>query len=324
MAEVRPSRLTAEDVRDAAARLAEVAHRTPVVTSRRIDAELGLNLHLKCENLQRTGSFKFRGAYTAVSRLDADARRRGVIAYSSGNHAQAIALAAALLDVPATIVMPTDAPRSKRSATQGYGARVVEYDRQCEDRVAIAAHLASQHGLTVIPPYDHPDIIAGQGTAALELHEDVPGLDAVFACLGGGGLLSGTALATRAVTPGCTVYGSEPACGDDGKQSFDAGWIVRIPTPDTIADGAQTQFLGELTFPIIRAHVHDIVTVTDDELIAAMRSLAATTKLIAEPTGVLAYAAVRRLAPQFAGAHVGVIISGGNVDLDRFARFIAD
>ncbi len=313
-----------ECVRSAAEQIAGAAHRTPVVTSRRFDDELGLNLYLKCENLQRTGSFKFRGAYNAISRLDKDARRRGVVAYSSGNHAQAIALAAALLGVPATIVMPTDAPLSKRAATQGYGAQVVDYDRVSEDRAAIAGRLAAERGLTIIPPYDHPHIIAGQGTAALELHEDVPGLDAVVACLGGGGLLSGTALATEAAAPGCAVYGGEPAAGDDGKQSFDSGAIVRIPTPVTIADGAQTQFLGELTFAVIRDHVRDIVTVTDDDLVAGMRALATTTKLVAEPTGVLAFAAARRLAPQLAGARVGVIISGGNVDLDRFARLVSD
>lgn len=323
-----PAPPTPADVEAAAERIAGVAHRTPVVTSRRIDAELGLRVFFKCENLQRTGAFKFRGAYNAVSRLPDHARARGVVAYSSGNHAQAIALAASLLGVPATIVMPTDAPSAKRAATEGYGARVVEYDRATEDRVAIGARLAERDGLSVIPPYDHPHIIAGQGTAARELHEDVPGLDAVVAPLGGGGLLAGTCLATAAAraagvtASGCRVFGGEPEAGDDGKRSLEAGRIVRIETPATIADGAQTQFLGELTFPILREHVTGVVTVSDSELVAAMRSLAATAKLVAEPTGVLGYAALRRLAERLPGARVGVIVSGGNVDLDRYAALL--
>ncbi|WP_226343883.1 threo-3-hydroxy-L-aspartate ammonia-lyase [Agilicoccus flavus] len=315
--------ITPEHVLAAADVLRGVAHRTPVVTSRRLDVELGLRLYLKCENLQRTGAFKFRGAYHAISRLAPEARERGVVAYSSGNHAQAIACAGALLGVPTTIVMPTDAPASKRAATEGYGARVVEYDRASEDRIEIGARIAAESGASVIPPYDHPDIVAGQGTAALELHEEVPDLDVVVACLGGGGLLAGTALATAHRAPACRVYGAEPAAGDDGKRSFDTGEIIRIPTPATIADGAQTQFLGDLTFPIIRERVTDIVTVSDDELVEAMCSLASTTKLLAEPTGVLSYAAVRQMAPQWQGARVGVIVSGGNVDLDRFAALVA-
>lgn len=310
---------TPDDVLAAAHRIAGVAHRTPVVTSRRLNAELGVELFFKAENLQRAGAFKFRGAYNALSRLDAGSRERGVVAYSSGNHAQAIALAARLLDIPATIVMPTDAPRAKRAATQGYGAQVVEYDRVTQDRVAIGGELARERGLTLIPPYDHPDIIAGQGTAALELHSQTGQLDVVIAPLGGGGLLSGTALATAHAAPQARIFGAEPAAGDDGKRSFDSGQIVRIDTPVTIADGAQTQFLGDLTFPIIRERVADIVTVTDDELVDGIRQLASTTKLLVEPTGALAYAAARTLAPQLQGARVGVILSGGNVDLERFA-----
>ncbi|GAB3484605.1 threo-3-hydroxy-L-aspartate ammonia-lyase [Flexivirga sp.] len=311
------------DVEDAARRLDGVAHRTPVVTSARLDAELGVSLHVKCENLQRMGAFKFRGAYNALSRLDDAARAAGVVAFSSGNHAQAVALAARLLGMPATIVMPTDAPRIKLTATKGYGAEVVLYDRQTEDRAAIAAELAARDGRTVIPPFDHPHIAAGQGTAALELLEEVPDLDVVIAPLGGGGLLSGTAVAVRGKRGGTRVFGAEPAAGDDGKQSFDAGHIVRIPVPQTLADGAQTTALGELTFPIIRELVEDIVRVGDDELVASMRSLAHTCKLVVEPTGALALAAARTLAPDMPGAKVGVILSGGNIDLDRFAGLLS-
>ena len=315
--------ISIDDVRAAAARIQGQAHRTPVATSRRIDAELGLRLFFKCENLQHTGAFKFRGAYNALSRFDAGQRRRGVVAFSSGNHAQAIARAAQLLSIPATIVMPSDAPSTKLAATRGYGAEVVGYDRSSEDREAIGARLASGRGLTLIPPYDHPHIIAGQGTAALELHDQVQDLDVVIAPLGGGGLLAGTAVVTRAVRPDCVILAGEPAAGDDGKRSFDSGQIVHIPTPDTIADGAQTQHLGQLTFPIIKRLAADIITVTDEELVEAMRSVAATLKLVAEPTGVLGYAAARKAADQLAGKRVGVIISGGNVDLARYASLLA-
>lgn len=310
------------DVQDAARRLDGVAHRTPVVTSSRLDADLGLEVHLKCENLQRMGAFKFRGAYNALSRLDEAARAAGVVAFSSGNHAQAVALAARLLGIPATIVMPTDAPQIKLTATKGYGAEVVTYDRHTEDRAEIARELAARGGRTVIPPFDNAHIAAGQGTAALELMQDVPDLDVVIAPLGGGGLLSGTATAARGIRPAARVFGAEPAAGDDGKQSFDAGRIVQIPVPDTLADGAQTTALGELTFPIIRELVEDIVRVTDDELVDAMRSLAHTCKLVVEPTGALALAAARTLAPTMPGARVGVILSGGNVDLGRYAQLI--
>lgn len=312
-----------DDVRDAATRLRGIAHRTPVVTSSRLNAEFGVDLHLKCENLQRMGAFKFRGAYNALSRLDDDARAAGVVAFSSGNHAQAVALAARLLGIPATIVMPSDAPAIKLSATKGYGAQVVPYDRRTEDRAAIARELAEREGRTVIPPFDHPHIAAGQGTAALELMADVPDLDVVIAPLGGGGLLSGTAVATRGSRDVTRVFGAEPAAGDDGKQSFDRGEIVTIPVPETLADGAQTIALGETTFPIIRELVEDIVRVTDDELVAAMRSLAQTCKLIVEPTGALALAAARTLAPSLPRAKVGVVLSGGNIDLERYAGLIA-
>ncbi len=320
MSQVTPP--TYADVLDATARIEGIAHRTPVMTSTRIDAALGCQVFFKCENLQRVGAFKFRGAYNAISRLDDAQRARGVVAYSSGNHAQAMALAARLLDVPATIVMPSDAPAIKRAATEGYGARVVVYDRYSEDREEIGAYLAEREGLALIPPYDHPHIIAGQGTAALELLSDVGDLDAVFVPLGGGGLLAGTLLAAGEVCPSARVYGVEPEAGNDGQQSLLAGRIVTIATPRTIADGAQTLHLGALTFPIIADHVTDIVTATDDELVSAMTTLAATMKLVVEPTGTLGLAALTREAESFAGQRVGVILSGGNVDLARFSQLV--
>jgi threonine dehydratase len=313
---------TAVDVRAAAERLRGHAHRTPVLTSSRVDETLSTSVFFKCENFQRIGAFKFRGAFNALSRFDDEARRAGVVAYSSGNHAQAIALAARLLGIPATIVMPHDAPASKVAATLGYGAQIVRYDRVTGDRRAIGEALAVQRGLTLIPPYDHPDVIAGQGTAALELFEDVGELDALFVCLGGGGLLSGSALAAGALSPGCRLYGVEPEAGDDGQRSFRTGEIVHIPTPDTIADGAQTQALGELTFPIIRRDVTDVYTVADAELVDAMRVFAGTLKIVVEPTGCLAFAGLRRHAAAFVDRRVGVIVSGGNVDLDRYAALL--
>ncbi|WP_028709129.1 threo-3-hydroxy-L-aspartate ammonia-lyase [Propionicicella superfundia] len=313
---------TFADVAAAAERLAGVAHRTPVLTSSRIDAGLGCRVFFKAESLQRVGAFKFRGAYNAISRLDPGQRARGVVAYSSGNHAQAIALAARLLGVPATIVMPTDAPGIKRRATEGYGARVVGYDRYAEDREQIGADLAARDGLALIPPYDHPDIIAGQGTAALELITEVPDLDAVLTPLGGGGLLSGTLLALGERRPRARVYGVEPAAGDDGLRSLRAGRIVHIDPPRTIADGAQTQHLGTLTFPIISERVTDILTASDDELVSAMALLAATMKIVVEPTGVLGFAALAREAASFRGQRVGIVLSGGNVDIARFAGLL--
>ncbi len=311
------------DVRAAAVRLHPHAHRTPVLTSRRVDAEIGARVHLKCENFQRMGAFKFRGAFNALSRFTAAQRRAGVVAYSSGNHAQAVALAARILDIPATIVMPHDAPSSKTAATLGYGARIVGYDRWTEDREAIGAALAAEHGYTLVPPYDHPDVIAGQGTAALELLEDTSGLDALFVCLGGGGLLSGSALAVRALSPQCRLYGVEPEAGNDGQQSFRSGAIVHIETPQTIADGAQTQHLGSLTFPIIRRDVDDVLTASDAELIDCMRFFFTRMKMVVEPTGCLGFAAARRMKAELAGKRVGVLVSGGNVDLPRFAALLA-
>ncbi|HDR9481366.1 serine/threonine dehydratase [Burkholderia aenigmatica] len=318
-----PTLPTYDDVAAAAARLEGHAHRTPVMTSRTIDEALGAQVFFKCENLQRIGAFKFRGAFNALSRFDATQRRNGVVAFSSGNHAQAIALSARMLGIPATIVMPQDAPAAKIAATRGYGGNVVTYDRYTEDREQIGRDLAAQHGLTLIPPYDHPDVIAGQGTAAKELFDEVGPLDAVFAPLGGGGLLSGTALATRALSPHATLYGVEPEAGNDGQQSFRSGAIVHIDTPRTIADGAQTQHLGNLTFPIIRRDVDDILTATDAELVDCMRFFATRMKIVVEPTGCLSFAAARRMKDALQGKRVGVVISGGNVDLETFCALVS-
>ncbi|MGZ5129711.1 MAG: threo-3-hydroxy-L-aspartate ammonia-lyase [Caldimonas sp.] len=312
-----------DDVAAAAVRIAPAANRTPVFTSRTADAEVGARLFFKCENFQRMGAFKFRGAFNALSRFDAAQRRTGVVAFSSGNHAQAIALAARILGMPATIVMPHDAPAAKVAATRGYGGEVVVYDRYREDREAIGKRLAEERGLTLIPPYDHADVIAGQGTAAKELIEETGPLDALFVCLGGGGLLSGSALASRALAPGCKVYGVEPEAGDDGRQSFRSGRIVRIETPKTIADGAQTQSLGRITFEIIRRDVDDVFTASDAELVDCMRFFAERMKMIVEPTGCLGFAAARRMADTLRGQWVGIIVSGGNVDLARFAALVA-
>jgi threo-3-hydroxy-L-aspartate ammonia-lyase len=313
-----------DDVVAAAARIAGHAHRTPVLTSRTADAELGAQLYFKCENFQRMGAFKFRGAYNALARFDERQRQGGVVAFSSGNHAQAIALAASLLGMPAVIVMPHDAPAAKVAATEGYGGEVVRYDRYREDREAIGSRLAEERGMTLVPPYDHPDVIAGQGTAAKEMFDEVGALDALFVCLGGGGLLAGSALAARALAPECRVYGVEPEAGNDGQQSFRSGRIVTIETPRTIAEGAQTLHLGAHTFPIIRRDVADVLTASDAELVEAMRFFAERMKMIVEPTGCLGFAAARRLGrAALGGKRVGILISGGNVDLARFAALLA-
>ena len=314
---------TYDDVIEAARRLDGHAHRTPVLTSRTVDDEFGATVYFKAENFQRMGAFKFRGAFNALSRFDAAQRRAGVVAFSSGNHAQAIALSARLLGMPATIVMPQDAAAAKVAATRGYGASIVLYDRYTEDRERIGRDLAERQGLTLVPPYDHADVIAGQGTAAKELFDEVGALDALFVCLGGGGLLSGSALATRALAPACKLYGVEPEAGNDGQQSFRSGAIVHIDTPQTIADGAQTQHLGLLTFPIIRRDVDDIFTASDAQLVAAMRFFAERMKIVVEPTGCLAFAAARAMRDALRGLRVGVLISGGNVDLARFCALIA-
>ena len=318
-----PSLPTYDDVVQAAGRIAGVANRTPVLTSRTVDEAFGAQVFFKCENMQRMGAFKFRGAYNALMKFSPEQRRAGVVAFSSGNHAQAIALSAKLLGIPATIVMPQDAPAAKVAATRGYGGNVVMYDRYTEDREQIGRDLAQKHGLTLIPPYDHPDVIAGQGTAAKELFEEVGPLDAFFVCLGGGGLLSGSALATRALAPSCRLYGVEPEAGNDGQQSFRSGEIVHIDTPQTIADGAQTQHLGNLTFPIIRRDVDDILTATDDELVQCMRFFAERMKIVVEPTGCLGFAAARRMRDELRGKKVGILVSGGNIDLAKLSGFLA-
>lgn len=313
---------TFDDVLAARQRISGVAHRTPVLTSRTADAIAGAGLFYKAENLQRSGAFKFRGAYNAVAALDGGARQKGVIAYSSGNHAQALAYAASLHGIPATIVMPRDAPEIKVAATRGYGAEVVFYDRYTEDREAISQRLAAERGAVVIPPYDHPDVIAGQGTAALELIEEVGEIDLFVAPLGGGGLLAGSALSVRALSRACIVIGVEPQTGNDGQQSLRKGEIVHIPPPTSIADGAIVTHVGRHNFPILQRAVDDIVTVTDEQLIETMRFFAERMKIIVEPTGCLAAAAVMQGVIACADKRVGVLLSGGNVDLKTFAMLM--
>jgi threonine dehydratase len=322
--------ITPDDLLAAAARLRGVANRTPVMSSREANRRTGAQLFFKCENFQRTGAFKFRGAYNALAQFTPAQRRAGVIAFSSGNHAQAIALASQLLDMPAVIVMPKDAPPAKLAATRGYlggrtGSEVVLYDRYTEDREAIGAKLAAERGMTLIPPYDHPHVMAGQGTAALELIEETGPLDLLLVCVGGGGLISGCAVAARHLAPAVEVWGVEPEAGDDTRQSLARGEIVHIETPHTIADGAQTQHSGQLTFPVIQALVRGIVTVSDEQLARAMRFFAERMKIVVEPTGALGAAAAFKAAaglPPLQGRRVGVIVSGGNVDLARYAALI--
>jgi threonine dehydratase len=314
---------TYDDVVAASRRLEGVAHRTPVLTSRTVNDMFGAEVFFKCENFQRMGAFKFRGAFNALSKFDEQQRRQGVVAFSSGNHAQAVALSARLLGMPATIVMPHDAPHMKVEATKGYGGNVVIYDRYKEDREQIGRDLAQKHGLTLIPPYDHPDVMAGQGTAAKELFDEVGPLDAFFVPLGGGGLLSGSALSTRALSPDCALYAVEPEAGNDGQQSFRSGKIVHIETPKTIADGAQTQHLGQYTFPIIQRDVTDVLTASDAELVDCMRFFAARMKIVVEPTGCLSFAAARQMKDKLKGKRIGVLISGGNVDVQKFAELVS-
>jgi threo-3-hydroxy-L-aspartate ammonia-lyase len=313
---------TYDDVAAAARHLQGQAHLTPVLRSATADRRLKAELFFKCENLQRMGAFKFRGAYNALSKFSPAQRKAGVIAFSSGNHAQAIALSARLLGIPATIVMPLDAPQAKVDATRSYGGEVVTYDRYTQDRETLTAQLAAERGLTLIPPYDHPDVIAGQGTAAKELFEQVGELDVLLVPLGGGGLLSGTALATRALSPHCKLYGVEPEAGNDGQQSLRKGEIVHIATPNTLADGAQTQHLGRYTFEIIRRDVSEVLTVSDAQLVDAMRFFAERMKIVVEPTGCLGFAAACHAGLPLEGRRVGVILSGGNVDLARYADLI--
>jgi threonine dehydratase len=319
-----PASVGYADIEAAAARLEGVAHRTPVATSSQFDELCGCEAYFKCENLQRMGAFKFRGAYNALSLLDPAQRARGVVAFSSGNHAQAVALAGRLLGIKATIVMPADAPAVKVAATRGYGAEVVLYDRaRGESREAVADRIARESGAAVVPPFDHPAVIAGQGTAARELIEDVGPLDYLFVCTGGAGLLSGCAIAASHLAPGVRVIGVEPAAGDDAARSLRTRTLVHIDVPQTIADGARTQSLGAHTFPLVLRYVHDIVTVTDGEIVEAMRFLWERMKLVVEPTGALATAAVMKGAIDVRARRVGIILSGGNVDLKAAAALFA-
>jgi threo-3-hydroxy-L-aspartate ammonia-lyase len=308
------------DVLAAAERLRGIAHETPVHTSRTLDERVGAAVHLKCETFQRVGAFKFRGAYNAICQLTPEQRKAGVLAFSSGNHAQGIALAAKLLGAPATIVMPTDAPEVKRRATAGYGARIVLYDPARERREDVAAALAAEGEATLIPPFDHPAIIAGQGTAALELFAQVGPLDVLLAPCGGGGLLSGTALAARAACPSCRVIGVEPELADDATRSFRTGTLQRVENPQTIADGTRTPSLGKLTFPLVRALVADMVTVSEEAILEAVHFLFERTKLVVEPSGALGVAALLTGAVKAPGQRIGVILSGGNVDPALLAR----
>jgi len=319
--------VTFDDVRSAANRLEGVAHRTPVMTSRTIDAMTGATIFFKCECFQRVGAFKFRGAYNALSRLSDEDRRRGVLTFSSGNHAQAVALAAKLLKIPATIVMPRDAPRVKLDATRGYGAEVIEFDPSEDSREAMAAQLSQERGLVVIPPFNHPHVIAGQGTAAKELIEEVGGLDLLATPCGGGGLLSGSSISAKAMSPGCEVVGVEPEKGDDGLRSFRSGELVKIDTPDTIADGARTNSLGDMTLSIMRANVGRMMTMPDDALIRTLRLVWERMKIVVEPTCCLPLAAMleegREGRIDVKGRRVGVILSGGNVDMSRVGEWFA-
>lgn len=314
---------TFDDVRAAQARLAGHAHRTPVLTSRTLNARVGGSLFLKAENLQRGGAFKFRGAYNTIAALSPEARGRGVLAFSSGNHAQAVAYAAQLLGTRATIVMPNDAPAVKVAGTRGYGADVVFYDRYTQDRLEVTQRIAAETGAAVVPPFDHPDVIAGQGTAVLELIEEVGDLDIVLVPLGGGGLLAGSALAARALLPHCRVIGVEPEAGNDGQQSMARGEIVTIAVPRSIADGALTTAIGRHNFPVLRDKVETVVTVADADLVEAVRFLAERMKIVVEPTGCLAAAAAMTGRVDCTGKRVGIVLSGGNVDLAALAGYLA-
>lgn len=316
---------TAHDIHAAAERLSGIAHRTPVLRSSTADEMLGAQVFFKCENLQRSGSFKFRGAYNALARFSPEQRERGVLTFSAGNHAQAIALAARLLDMPALVVMPGNAQTSKMAATRAYGAQVVTYDPLSEDREAISRKLSDERGMTLVPPSDHFDVIAGQGTAALELIEEVPRLDALFVGVGGGGLLAGSMLAAKAALPLCRVFGVEPEVANDGQQSLAQGEIVEIEWPrSTIADGARATALSPMAFDIMQQGVEGIVTASDPQLMEAMRFFAERMKIVVEPTGALALAGARHGGCDIRGTRVGIIVSGGNVDLARYARFLAD
>jgi threo-3-hydroxy-L-aspartate ammonia-lyase len=316
-------RVSYADVAAAAERIAGRARRTPVLTSRHVDQRIGAQIFFKCENLQRVGAFKFRGAFNTLAQLSDAQRKRGVLAYSSGNHAQAVALAGQLLGAPTVIVMPSDAPRVKLEATRGYGAEIVLYDKHKTVREELAASIARERGLSVIPPYDDVNVVAGQGSAAVELIDEVGRLDYLFVPVGGGGLISGCAIAAEALSPGCKVIGVEPLAGDDATRSFKTKTLQKCHNPDTVADGARTPYLGEITFPLVLRYVADMVTVTDPELLRAMFFLWERMKTVIEPTGALGAAGLfeKKIAVP-AGARVGVIVSGGNVDFGNVAGWI--
>ncbi len=315
-----PLLVSYEDVAAAAQRIAGQAIRTPVMTSTTVDARTGAKVFFKCENFQRMGAFKFRGAYNALSLLTPEEAKRGVLAYSSGNHAQAVALAGRLLGVKAAIVMPMDAPPVKVEATRGYGAEVILYDKHTADRETFARKIAAERGLALIPPFDHPHVVAGQGTAAKELIEEVGQLDYLLVCCGGGGLLSGCAIAANALSPNCKSIGVEPELGDDATRSFRTKTLQSCHNPETIADGARTHSMGKVTFPLVMAYVADMLTVNDAELLRTMFWLWERMKIVVEPTGALAAAALLEGKLDAKGKRVGVIVSGGNVDLDWAAK----
>ena len=313
--------ITYADITAAAERLNGVAHRTPVLTSRTLNRQTGGKIFFKCENFQRMGAFKFRGAYNALSRLDDELRSQGVLTVSSGNHAQAVALSGQLLGIQTTILMPSDAPAVKREATAGYGAEIIPYDRTTTNREQLAYQVLAERNLTFIHPYDHPHVIAGQGTVAKELLEEVGELDQLLVCCGGGGLLSGSAIATRTLSPSCQIIGVEPAAADDATRSFQTQTLQTVDNPDTICDGARTPYLGKLTFPFVLHYVNDMITVTDAEVLQTMRYLWERLKIVVEPTGCLAAAAVFAQKIPTAGQRIGVVISGGNVDLQQASQW---
>ena len=319
--------VTFNDIQSAAAQIAGVANRTPVMTSRTINEITGAEVFFKCENFQRIGAFKFRGAYNALSRLSEEDQRKGVLTFSSGNHAQAVALSAKILGIHATIVMPRNAPPVKLAATRGYGAEVIEFDPSEDSREALAQKLAGERGLTIIPPFNHPHVIAGQGTSAMELIEDVGALDILCAPCGGGGLLSGSSISVRAMSPDCEIIGVEPEAGDDGLRSFESGQFVKIDVPDTIADGARTNSLGDMTLKIIRANVSRMMTMPDEALIRTMRLIWERMKIVVEPTACLPIAALLEAGREgkinARGRRVGVIVSGGNVDLTKAGEWFS-
>lgn len=316
--------VTYADVETAASFVQREANQTPILTSKTVDQLTGSQVFFKCENFQRTGSFKFRGAYNALSQLPVEQQQRGVLTYSSGNHAQAIALSGKLLGIPTTVVMPQDAPSVKQAATRGYGAEVILYDRSETQREALCQQMASDRQLTLIPPFDHPHIVAGQGTAAKELIEAVGTLDLLLVCCGGGGLLSGSAIAAHALSPNCRVIGVEPEMGDDAVRSFHSKTLQTVHNPDTIADGARTPSLGKITFPLVMRYVHDLVAVSDEALLRTMFFLWERLKIVVEPTGALAATALLEGIVKAPSSRVGVIISGGNVDLQQISKLLGD